>query len=138
MPRPRQRQPKLPDRGPRAPLASPAQDPDAPRARTQPPRLAHLLSGLQAEPRTYAPRERARLIAQGKYPPWQPMYTFLQGRTLAHVARQSGLAQPTVSAILRGYREPYLFTGLRLARALGVTPDQLDRYLDRVQRNPLE
>lgn len=102
------------------------------------PRLAHLLSGQTEEPRTYARKERAWLISQGKYPPWRPMYRLLQGRTIAHVARQCGCKPATVSEVLRGFREPYLFTGLRIARALGITPDELDRYLDRVQRNPLE
>ncbi len=102
------------------------------------PRLAHLLSGLTEEPRTYGRKERLWLISQGKYPPWAPMYALLQGRTIAHVARQAGTSSAVVSQVLRGRREPYLFTGLRLARALGITVEALDRYLDRVQRNPLE
>ena len=103
-----------------------------------PPRLAHLLSGQIAEPRRYSAKERARLISERRYPPFAPMYALLQGRTLGNVARAAGISPYRLRDILRGRREPHFFTGLRLCKALGISPERLDRYLDLVQRNPLE
>lgn len=112
---------------------------DVPRARSAPPRLAHLLSGVLEEPPRYTDGERRRLIAEHRYPPYAPMYRLLRrsGHTLKSLAREAGFTVETVSKVLRGINEPWFFTGMRLARALKVTPEELDRYLERVAHNRL-
>jgi hypothetical protein len=112
---------------------------DVPRARSAPPRLAHLLSGRLEEVPAVSDQERARLIREHRYPGYEPMYRLLRprGLTVISLARAAGLNQQTVSLVMRGHREPHFFTGMRLARVLGITPDDLDRYLERVSRHPL-
>jgi hypothetical protein len=112
---------------------------DVPRPRSAPPRLAHLLSGVMEEPPRYTAGERARLISQHRYPPYAPMYRLLarSGHTLKSLARDAGFRPETVSMILRGINEPYFFTGMRLARSLKITPEELDKYLERVAHNRL-
>lgn len=114
-------------------------DEDVPRPRTMPPRLAHLLSGRLEENPRYTPGERKRLIQLHRYPPYEPMYRLLRPRgfTLTSLARACGLTTRTVAITLRGIREPHFFTGMRIARALGIDPAELDRYLERVAHHPL-
>src|SRR5687768_11877763 len=100
---------------------------DLPRARTMPPRLSHLLSG-RTEEKTYSPREKARLISRRAYPPYAPMYRLLAGRSVRALAQQVGMSEDRLSRILKGRVEPWFFTGLRIVRALGITPEALDHY----------
>lgn len=105
-----------------------------------PPRLAHRLSGVLEERPAYTAGEKARLIQQHKYPPYEPMYALLRrrGHSLTSLARAAGVTMETVAATLKGHREPLFFTGMRLARALGIEPADLDRYLEKVARHPLK
>lgn len=110
---------------------------DVSRPSSMPPRLAHRLSGQLEEPRIMSPHERRRQILKRTYPPWRPLFQLLGGRSMSHLARQVGTNQAHLTKILRGFKEPHFFTGVRICLALGLTMEQLDAYLTRVSRNPL-
>jgi hypothetical protein len=60
-----------------------------------------------------------------------------KARTIAGTARASGLGQSTVRACLEGRQRPYLMTGLKLAKALGMPPLVLAIALDQARKNHL-
>lgn len=45
--------------------------------------------------------------------------------TQTELAKQSGVAQTTISAIYRGTSEPTLSTAAKIAKALGISLDEL-------------
>ena len=45
------------------------------------------------------------------------------------IARKSGLSPSGVSRLLRGHREPRLGTALKLAKAMGISIEELTRRL---------
>lgn len=69
-------------------------------------------------------RKRARLVR------------LVGGRPLVLVARASGLSTSVLSRYLRGRAVPSFASARRIARALGVSLEELGRYLDRVRSDP--
>lgn len=66
-----------------------------------------------------------------------PLLRLLKGKPLYWVARASGMTRLRCSAVLRGRGRPSFPEVRRLARALGITMEELGRHLDRVQVDPI-
>jgi len=56
--------------------------------------------------------------------------------SIRRLARTAGMSEGAVRDILRGIHRPTLESGLKLAAALGITPQRLQSYVSAVRRMP--
>jgi transcriptional regulator with XRE-family HTH domain len=79
-------------------------------------------------------RRKARLARQDD-PTHAEIRRLLSRRSISEIARLAGISSQHLGKILRGHRRVSLRAGLRLARVLGITPDALSDYIERVRES---